>query len=900
MFTCNRGEAIELGNGYSLLLLGGAGALPSPQARSFELAGDQLQFAPDRPADVRHIKLDVALDFERETVSGTASTTFSALYEEVKTISLDAEELQIEAVTLAGGSKLSYAYTGRKIFVTLDRTYKHGEEFTVAIQYHAKPRTGLHFIKPAPEDPTRPVQAWSFGQPRYHSYWFPCHDAPNDRATTEIIATVPARFLTISNGNLLSVTDNGADNGATKTHHWRHDVPHAVYLISLVVGDFAVIEDSYNDKPVNYYVRKDRAEDAPLYMGKTPAMMRFFSELTGVEYPYDKYAQTVVELYTGAMEHTTATTHSFALLPDKKAALDIGVDLTTVVAHELAHQWFGDLVTCRDWSNAWLNEGFATYFEQMWGEYDRGNDEFKYSMLQEKQGYLAEDHEYRRPIVYYVYHDRGFELFDRHLYNKGAWVLHMLRHHLGHENFRRGIHAYVERYRTHEVITPDLMRTLEETTGRSLERFFQQWLYGGGHPELDVSYSWNSEQKLAKLKIKQTQKVDELTACFSTPLDIAFTIPADDESKSEGQQTRMVSTKVMQVLLGEDGQVEQSFYLPLEREPLMVRIDPDGWLLKTLKFECSTTMLRYQLAQDPDVLGRVEAAEELGKRKEDVSLAALTTALNDDAFWGVRVAAAKSLASLGDENAQDVLIKSLQELDPTRFSRVRQAIAQALGNYQAPQQIELAQRSAEALRTVLEHGDVSYLVESGAAEALGKTRIEGSVDSLLQLLERPGWMHVVQRGVFNGLGATGEDRVVKSIISYAINDRNYPTLRRAAIAGIVAVGTNRYLYGEEVRQQAVDALCTVVEHDSWPPARALASTALASFGEVRAASLLERLAASELDSAVQRNFLVAARKLRSAGKDDAQLKQLRTDLDEVREENRKLRDQLTNLEARLK
>ncbi|GAC1683060.1 MAG: M1 family aminopeptidase [Ktedonobacteraceae bacterium] len=895
MFTCNRGEAIELGNGYSLLMLEHGHALPALKARAFELAGDQLQFAPDRPADVRHVKLEVALDFEQEMVSGTASTTFSALYEEVKTISLDAEELQIERVTLAGGEKLSYAYTGKKLIVTLDRAYKHGEHFTIAVQYHARPRTGLHFIKPAPEDPTRPVQAWTFGQPRYHSHWFPCHDAPNDRATTEIIATVPAQFITIANGNLLSVTDNGA----TRTHHWRHDVPHAAYLISLVVGDFAVIEDSYNGKPVNYYVRKDRAEDAPLYMGKTPAMMRFFSELIGVEYPYDKYAQTVVEIYTGAMEHTTATTHSFALLPDKKAALDIGVDLATVVAHELAHQWFGDLLTCRDWSNGWLNEGFATYFEQMWGEHDRGNDEFKYSMLQEREGYLAEDRVYRRPIVYYVYHDRGFELFDRHLYNKGAWVLHMLRHLLGHENFRRGIHAYVERHRTKEVVTADLMRTLEEVTGRSLERFFQQWVHGGGHPELDVSYAWNSEQKLAKLKIKQTQKVDELTACFHTPLDVAFTIPTSDEHAQDGQerQTRTVS---MQILLGEDGQVEQSFYLPLEREPVLVRIDPNGWLLKTLKFERSSDMLRYQLAHNPDVLGRVEAAEELGKRKEDACLQALTTALNSDTFWGVRVAAAQSLAILGDQKAQDVLIKALQELDPTRFSRVRQAIARALGHYQAPQQAELAQRSVEALRAVLEQGDVSYLVETSAAEALGKTRVEGNVDFLLHLVERPSWMYTVQRGIFSGLGATGVDRVVESLASYASSDQSYPTLRRAAIAGLAAVGANRHLYSESVRQRAVDALCSIVEHDSWSPARALASSALASFGEVRAAGLLERLAAVELDSGVQRNFLVSARTLRNATKDDALLKQLRTDLEEVREENRKLRDQLTNLEARLK
>ncbi len=318
---------------------------------------------------MKHVKLVITLDFDQETIAGTAYTTFSALYEEVRTVSFDAIELQIEKVSLENGPELVYTTTGKKLIVTLDRIYHHGEVFTIAVQYNAKPRSGLHFIKPIPEDPTRPIQAWTFGQPRYHSYWFPCHDAPNDRATTEMIATVPSQFLTVSNGNLTEVVDNGA----TKTHHWRHDIPHAVYLVSLVVGDFAVIQDSYKGKPVTYYVRKDREEDALFYMGKTPEMMRFFSEFTGVEYPYHKYAQTVVEIFTGAMEHTTCTTHSFALLVDKKASLDL--DLVPVVAHELAHQWFGDLVTCRDWSNGWLNEGFATYFERLWGEHDRGNDE---------------------------------------------------------------------------------------------------------------------------------------------------------------------------------------------------------------------------------------------------------------------------------------------------------------------------------------------------------------------------------------------------------------------------------------------------------------------------------------------------------------------------------------------
>lgn len=892
MSYCNRTAFVDMGDGYGLLFLDSQrrhahSQTPTPKARSFELPGDRLHYAPDRPADVRHVKLVIALDFEQETVSGTIYTTFSALYDDVKTVSFDAVELHIENVALADGKKLDYTTTDKKLIVALDRAYQHGESFTVAVTYHAKPRIGLHFIKPAPEDPQRPVQAWSFGQPQYHSHWFPCHDAPNDRATTEIIVTVPSQFLTVSNGNLLNVTDNGA----TKTHHWRHDVPHAAYLISLVVCDFAVIEDSYNGKPVTYYVRKDRKDQAHLLMGKTPQMMRFFSEFTGVEYPYDKYAQTVVELYTGAMEHTTATTHSFTLLPDQRAALD--ADVESVVAHELAHQWFGDLVTCRDWSNGWLNEGFATYFEELWGEHDKGADEFKYSMLQVKQGYLHEDSNYRRPIVYHVYYADGFELFDRHLYNKGGWVLHMLRHQLGEAAFRRGIHSYLQRYRTKEVITADLERALEEATGRSLSRFFQQWVYSGGYPALEVNYSWDSEQKMAKVKIKQTQTLDELTPCFVTPLDVTFTIAA---SEKKDAQTRTIP---MRVMLGEDGQVEQSFYMPLEREPLMVRIDPDGWLLKTLKFERATKMLSYQLANDPDVLGRIEAAEVLGEKDDEESFNALVAALNNDAFWGVRATAASVLSKRGTAKAQEALVEALQTLDATTYSRVRAAIASALGAFSAPQQAELAQRSAQVLRDLLEKGDVSYRVESAAASALGRTRT-GNVEFLTALLARPSWMDIVQRGIFAGLAATEDERVVDIMAQYMNNPANYPTMRNAAAVGLFILAQNRSQYSDAARQRAVTALCYALEHDVWPPVRGMAALALLELGERRPIGILESAASRELESSVQRRMRVAAHYLAMGGKDDEQLKNLRKDLDEVRVENQRLKEQLGALEARIK
>jgi aminopeptidase N len=888
---CDRTHTIQLGDGYSLLQIG----MPTPRARSFELPGDRVQYAPDRPVDVRHVKLDIELDFEQEMVRGTASITFVALYEEVRTITLDAVSLQIAKVALADGRSLEYSTTDKHLIVTLDRPYQHGEELTIAVTYQARPRAGLHFVKPAPEDPTRPLQVYTYGQPRYHSHWFPCHDAPNDRATTEMIVTVPAQLQTVSNGKLLSTTDNGA----TKTYHWRHDIPHAMYLVSLVVGDFAMIEDSYNGKPVTYYVRKDRKDDALLYMGKTPQMMRFFSEYTGVEYPYGHYAQTVVEIFTGAMEHTTATTHGFTLLIDKRASLDLGPEYVSVVAHELSHQWFGDLVTCRDWPNGWLNEGFATYFENLWNEHDLGNDYFKYSMLELKRGYLDEDARYRRPVVYHVYHDGGFELFDAHLYHKGGWILHMLRHQLGEAMFRRAIKVYLERYREKEVITADLERTLEDMTGRSLAQFFQQWIYSGGYPTFEVSYSWDSEQKLAKVRIKQTQKINDLTPCFVTPVDLAFTIPLSDEAAKD-ERTTQTHTIPMRVVVGEDGQIEQSFYFPLEREPLMVRFDPDGWLLKTLKFERSAKMLRYQLEHDPDVLGRIEAAEALGDKDELDAVASLGIALNHDPFWGVRCAATTAIGKLGTDLAQGFLLQALERLDATQFSRVRATAAVALGKFQAPQQEELALKSAQALQQVLKAGDISYRVEYAAAEALGKTRTEGSVDVLAQLVERPSWIHYVQRGIFCGMAATGENRVVDIMTGYLLHVNSYPTLRRAAAVGLGHVGRYRHQYSQEARQRAVAALCVAVEHDSWGPTRSAAALSLMSLREKRAIDVLERQAAQELNSGVQRNMRVAAHVLRTTDESEEQVKQLRKDLDELREENRKLKEQLGELEARIK
>ena len=299
-------------------------------------------------------------------------------------------------------------------------------------------------------------------------------------------------------------------------------------------------------------------------------------------------------------------------------------------------------------------------------------------------------------------------------------------------------------------------------------------------------------------------------------------------------------------------------------------------------------------------MGRIEAAQELSKTSDDNSLEALVTALNNDPFWGVRSAVATALSTLGSEKAQTVLLKALQELDPTRSSKVRNSVVKGLGVYKNPLNAELAQRSADALRTLLTNGDISYLVEASAAESLGKTYREGNVEFLRPLLDRPSWTNVVQIGIFRGLGFTGVDSVVDTMVVYARAKHNHPTLRRAAVIGLMVVGQQKHIYSEQARQRAVTTLIDIVEHDTWSPARGTAARALAEFDAKSAIPVLTRLAENELDSGLQRTYLVVAQTLSTSDKEDEQLKQLRNDLDEIREENRKLRERLSGIEGRLK
>jgi aminopeptidase N len=531
-------------------------------------------------------------------------------------------------------------------------------------------------------------------------------------ATSEIHVSVREPFIVISNGELRGV-DAGPGAGM-RTFHWHQDVPHVAYLTSIVAGEYSEIKDEWDGIPIQTYVPVGREADGEALARNTAEMMKLFSERTGIRYPYSKYAQVVVQDFIfGGMENVSATTLTDQALYDERARIDQDGD--PLLAHEIAHQWFGDLLTCRDWSHGWLNEGFATFFELYWGEHHKGRDEFLMSLQGEIDSYLSEAGSYRRPIVTNVY-NAPMDLFDRHLYEKGGIVLNMLRVLLGETLFWKAIRHYANGRRGHNVVTPDLQRAIEESTGRNLDWFFDQWVYGAGHPEMSGSYAWDDSAKAAKLTLKQTQTGERVAEVFRLPLRLTF--------KLEDGSTHATTIEM--------AEREQTFYVPLAAKPKFVNVD--GEVLKTLDLDRPGEMLRAQLAEDDAVLGRIDAARALGKKSDKDAIVALGKALREDAFWGVQAEAAKALGSVRSNAALDELLASLDVQHP----KARRAVVRALGEFRE-------ERAAEALARVIDEGDASYYIEASAAAAIGKTRTPAAFPALERSLAKDSQNDVAVR-----------------------------------------------------------------------------------------------------------------------------------------------------------
>jgi aminopeptidase N len=815
----------------------------------------------DRVVDIKHIKLQVALDFNTRRIIGTATHTLAAILDALTQLEFDAAEMDISAVRVDGEAH-SFEHSNDKLRIGLERAPHAGDEVEVAIDYSAKPRRGLYFIGPDAGYPDKPLQAWTQGEDEDSRYWFPCYDYPNDRVTSEIIATVPETFTAVSNGELLSNRHNRAEQ--TRTFHWRHDVPHSSYLISLAAGEFVELRDNAGATPVTYYVRAGREDDARRAFGNTPRMIQFFERAIGVPYPYAKYAQVAVaDFIFGGMENTSATTQTADTLHDARAHLDFSSD--PLVAHELAHQWWGDLLTCRDWSHAWLNEGFATYFEALWCEEDKGADEFAWNLRQDRMAIIDEDsRSYRRPIVTNKYRV-PIELFDRHLYEKGSVVLHMLRRTVGDELFFKSLNLYCTQHRGHNVITQDLQRAFEDATGRNLDFFFDQWVYKEGHPELEISSSYDDKQKLASVTIKQTHKTSETTPVFRFPVTIAL-------MDTDGKEIRH------QVEIREKDNI---FHLPAESAPKAVRVDPGFDVLKTFKHKRGREALEKVLTHAPEAIGRADAARELGREGSPKAVAALRDAMLNDKFWGVQADAATALGTVRNSDARDALIEGLALLHP----KARRAVARALGEFRGDA------IAAEALARVLEAGDESYFVESEAVYALGRTRDARAYAHLQTALGKESYLDTIRANALGGMAELRDDRGIEIAREWCA----YGRPPRARVAAIGALARFAKLH-ENQRDKIVDFLMPLVDDPEFM-VRMRIPGAFEEIGDASAVEALRRLLDRDLDGRIHRRTQHAIDAILAGRTRIEEGNRLRSEMDKIREDNRKLKERLDKLEA---
>jgi aminopeptidase N len=772
--------------------------------------------APEPPAyqwprshnyDVQNYRIELSFDWTKQSVTGETTITFQPFGNDVKEIEIDAGSMTVKSVRLAGGAPLKFRYVdNEKLYVGLDKPYPAGKDVSVAISYEATPKQGLTFITPTETDPTRPYQIWSQGEARTNHYWFPCYDYPNDKATSELVATVDEKYQVISNGALLSVKPNPA--AKTKTWDWKMDRPFSSYLVSIIVGQYEEVTGEFKGKPVISYVYPGQAEDGRVSFGKLAQMVAFFSQKTGYDYPYPKYVQTMVRDFGGAMENITATTMTDTAVHDKRAALDISSD--EISSHELAHQWFGDLLTCRHWGEIWLNESFATFFEALWNEHDKGKDDFLYEMYRNQQAYFqAWNQGSRRPIVTTRYNDPD-AVFDAYAYPRGGAVLSMLRYVLGEELFWKAINYYVKKYQWQNVETSDLINAIEEATGQNLGWFFDEWVYRMGHPEFEITTNYD-DAKTLKLTVKQTQKPDDKRPWFASP-DF-FTMPVDIAI------TTASGEKVHRVWIDKP---EKEFTFEVDSKPLIINFDRGNYLIKRVKFSRADEELAYQLTHDTDVMGRVLAAIALNGHPGDAVTKSLAQAATGDGFWGVRVESVKALSGLKTDGSRTALIEAAKDKD----SRVRREAIKGLGVFKDPKLADLF--------TGTINNDPSYFAIAEAARALGQSGSPQAYDVLTGALKLESWQSTIRAGVLGGLAATGDPRALEVALKYA-SPGNPASVRATALQVLAAAGKGN--------DRALETLTSALKEKSLQ-IRFTAVQALARLGDPRAIPALEELAKS--------------------------------------------------------
>jgi aminopeptidase N len=693
--------------GGSIMLI--LGLFATTNAQQYNRGNDSLlkiyRETPPKINDLVNTKLAVSFDYKKCYLYGKEWVTLKPHFYPTDTLRLDAKGMDIHNISIVKNGKnypLQYTYEDSlSLAIHLDRIYHNNESYTIYIDYTSKPNElkehgsraitdakGLYFINPDGKDKSKPIQIWTQGETESSSAWFPTIDKPEQKTTDEISMTVPARYVTLSNGRLASKKLNG---DGTRTDTWKMDLPHSPYLFMMAVGDFKIYHDKWRGKDVDYYLEPAYAPYAKQIFGNTPEMMEFYSKTLGVDYPWNKYAQIVVRDYvSGAMENTTATLHGQQVQETARQMIDgyFNSDYAQIdIAHELFHQWFGDYVTCESWSNITMNESFADFSEILWATYKYGKDMGDAHNYDEMEAYLRSPGASAKNLVRFHYDDKE-DVFDVVSYQKGGRILNMLRNYLGDAAFFKGLNIYLKTnaFKTGEA--QQLRLALEEASGLDLNWYFNQWYYNSGNPNLAISYKWDDAAKIETVYLRQTQGGK------------LFILPFAIDIYAGG-------TKMRHKVWMRDKADTLTF--TSATKPDLVNVDADKILLTEKTDNKTLNESVFQYFNAPLYVDRMEAIAAVVNDQDKPGAQKVMIAALHDKYYGLQIKAIKALDMANDaiHNAALPVLTSLAQTDPNTL--VRAAAISALGKLKMSGNMNLFRQAL---------GSQSYAIDGAALIAI--------------------------------------------------------------------------------------------------------------------------------------------------------------------------------------
>ena len=725
-----------------------------------------------RTYDVQHIRINVSFDWTEKEVTGNVETRIVPLSDNFNEFEVEAVDFKINNVRDQKNSDIKYDYDGKKIKVMLDKNYTAADTIIYSVDYVCKPQKGLYFIYPTELNPSMPYQIWTQGEENDNRYWIPLYDYPNDKTTFEIYATIDTKFKTLSNGYLdysrkIQDTD-------LKQDHWVMDKPNSTYLIMFGAGDFQIISDTVNGIPVSSYVDQNISlEDAANTFRNTPQMLKEFSEKFD-NYPWNKYSQVVVEDFIfGGMENTTATVLIKPAVYPKDNANNLSSD--PLISHELAHQWWGDLITCRNWSEKWINESFAEFSSVLWKEIYSGKDEYDYEIIRDGDNAIRTQGIIGKYPIWAGYGD-----VTANLYDKGAVVLNSFRHILG-EDFFPALRTFLKDNAYDVVETKDFTEAVNKSynqrhgSNKDFSWMVEQWIMKASYPEFEVKYEYDENAKQLILNVKQVQVPDTITPVFRMPMDVRIKNRTEDKTES-------IEIK----------EAEGTYRIDLRSKPVMVVFDPGNKYLKKIYFDKPFDDWKAQLTESEDAIDRITALRGLEKFlkpdttstagkpaitiNETETLRLFDDVINNDKFWGVRAEVCRILGNNFILDRTSTVLKN--SYDKQTDNRIKREIFKALGK-------STRTEDADLIKEKIQNETNDYIFRDGLEALVKLTPKEKIYETVIPYAGRNAHRNVIQGVVVNALGkasdSTKNPHIKKALMDFAFGTDIEGRLRASAI-----------------------------------------------------------------------------------------------------------------------